>query len=87
MAFVRGTVHCYRKVDCLTLRIRKSLRTKFVRLLATMYTRGRTRPHTTKMPQGCGSSSRYVISKPVRSSTLKSKTSVCRQHASVSIAP
>jgi hypothetical protein len=61
----------------LTFRMRKSLRTRFVRLLETMYTNGRTRPHTTKMPQGCGSSRRYVISNPVRSSTLKSKMRVC----------
>lgn len=34
------------------------------------------------MPQGCGSSSRYVISKPVMSSTLKSSMSVCEHHGS-----
>ena len=53
-----------------------------MRLLETMYTSGRTRPQTTKMPHGCGSSSKYVISKPVMSSTLKSSMSVCTHHGS-----
>ena len=62
----------------LTLRIRASLNTRLVMDEASTYTEGSTTPHSITMPQGSGSSISSVISKPVRSSTLKTPPSTSR---------
>jgi len=59
------------------LRMRKSRSTRLVSADDTRYITGSTKPHTAMMPHGSGSSMMYVSSKPVRSSTLNSSSSVC----------
>ena len=66
-------------VDNHTLRIKLSLKTKFVMLATKMKRAGKTAPHRKMMPYGSGSSTKLVIWKPVMSSTENKASKVCKQ--------
>jgi len=66
-------------LDYHTLRIKLSLKTKFVMLATKMKRAGKTAPHRKMMPYGSGSSTRLVIWKPVMSSTENKASKVCKQ--------